>query len=74
MDQVTTPLPQVTAQPAEGLHDTFLTSRKVKERYGGVSAQWLWKNEKDESFPKAVRINKRKYWRLADLLEYERNL
>jgi predicted DNA-binding transcriptional regulator AlpA len=74
MDQSIISLPQVTAQPEEGLRDAFLSSKAVRARYGGISAQWLWRHEKDETFPAAVRINKRKYWRLKDLLEYERSL
>jgi predicted DNA-binding transcriptional regulator AlpA len=58
----------------EGGEDTFLPTAKVKARYGGISSQWLWRHEKDESFPRATRINGRKFWRLSDLIRYENSL
>jgi predicted DNA-binding transcriptional regulator AlpA len=57
-------------------NETFLSSRQVRERYGNVSDMWLWRRERDEasSFPKPLRINKRRFYRLNDLLAWERSL
>jgi predicted DNA-binding transcriptional regulator AlpA len=55
--------------------DAFLTSRQVKERYGGASDQWLWRRENnDPTFPKPLRIHGRKFWKLSELAAYERSL
>jgi len=71
MDQLT-PLREV--QQLEVAQDRFLNTAAVKARYGGISNQWLWRHERDESFPRAVRINGRKFWRLSDLVRYENSL
>jgi predicted DNA-binding transcriptional regulator AlpA len=46
---------------------------KVKARYG-VSEQsiWRWTNDPELEFPQPVKINRRNYWRLADLERWER--
>ena len=55
--------------------ETFLASRQVRERYGNASEMWLYRREHDDSgFPKPIRINGRRFWRLSDLLAYERSL
>jgi predicted DNA-binding transcriptional regulator AlpA len=56
--------------------DVFLPTRKVKKRYGDVSDMWIWRrlNEEESKFPQPVRINGRRFWKLADLEEYERSL
>lgn len=53
--------------------DTFLPSAVVRARYGGVSHMWLVRKlEKDAAFPRAIYIAGRRYWRLGDLIEWER--
>jgi hypothetical protein len=74
MDLSLIPSVELTVQPDEGLRESFLPTSAVKARYGGRSAQWFWSHERDGTFPAAVRINGRKYWRLADLLAYELNV
>jgi len=56
--------------------DLFLSSAQVRARYGQVSDMWLYRREKDETshFPRPIRIQGRKYWRLSDLVAYERRL
>lgn len=56
--------------------EVFLSYRQVKERYGNVSDMWLHRREKDKSsnFPRPIRIQGRKFWRLSDLISYEREL
>jgi hypothetical protein len=64
-----------TIEPGKELNDTFLTSRQLRQRYGNVSQQWLWRREKENSgFPRALRIQNRKYWRLSELIAYEKEL
>jgi predicted DNA-binding transcriptional regulator AlpA len=59
-----------------GPADTFLSSSQVQARYGGVSYMWLYRREHEEggTFPKPIRINGRRFWRLSDLVAYERSL
>ena len=45
----------------------YLTSRKVRQRYGGVSAMTLWRWMKETNFPKPVVICKRNYFDIAEL-------
>jgi hypothetical protein len=55
--------------------ETFLSSAQVQARYGGVSYMWLYRREhEDNGFPKPVRIRRRRFWRLTELLAYERSL
>lgn len=53
--------------------DILLPAVKVLERYG-VSQMSLWRWERDPKlgFPCPVRIARRRYFRLSDLLEFER--
>ena len=53
--------------------DRFLPTGQVRARYG-VSDMSLWRWLRDETlnFPRPIRISKRKYWRLSDLVEWER--
>jgi hypothetical protein len=54
-------------------NDYFATSAQVRARYGGVSDMWIWRRQRDGSgFPAPMIINKRKFWRVADLVEWER--
>lgn len=54
---------------------TYLTSAKVRARYG-VSDMSLHRWEKDPTsrFPKPIRINGRRFWALDNLQAYERGL
>jgi predicted DNA-binding transcriptional regulator AlpA len=52
--------------------EKLLPAKKVLERYG-VSDQtiWRWLHDKKSGFPKPVRIQGRRYWRLLQLLAFE---
>ena len=56
-------------------HDVFLTARAVRRRYGGKSdmALWRWSRDPSLGFPKPIFIQQFRYWRLADLIEWERS-
>lgn len=60
------------------MHGTqvFLSSRQVKERYGNASDMWLWRRENEEAstFPRAVRIHGRRFWKLSELENWESSL
>lgn len=53
--------------------DIRLTSKQVRARYGDVSDMclWRWLRSKDLNFPKPLEINRRRYWKLADLEAWE---
>lgn len=54
--------------------DIYLTSKQVRARYGDVSDMSLWRWSRDQSlgFPEAIYVNKRRFWRLAELEAWER--
>jgi hypothetical protein len=55
--------------------DVFLDARAVRRRYGGRSemALYRWIRDPDLGFPAPIYIMQNRYWRLADLLEWERS-
>jgi predicted DNA-binding transcriptional regulator AlpA len=54
--------------------NVFLSSRHVRKRYNNMSdmSLWRWLNDEALNFPQPLRINRRRYWRLADLERWER--
>ncbi len=54
----------------------FLNSRQVRERYGQASEMWIWRRqtEPNSTFPTPIIISARKFWKLADLIAWERSL
>jgi hypothetical protein len=55
--------------------DTLIGSAKVKKRYGGVSSMWIERRlASDPNFPRPIYIAKRRFWRLGDLVAWERSL
>lgn len=51
----------------------FLPAREVWTRYG-VSQMTLWRWLKETDFPRPIYIGRYRYWRLADLEEFESRL
>jgi hypothetical protein len=53
--------------------DCFLTAAQTRVRYGHVSDMWLFRRLRDGSgFPQPLVVNKRRYWRLSELIAWER--
>jgi predicted DNA-binding transcriptional regulator AlpA len=54
--------------------DNLITSAQLKARYGNISDMTLHRWERDErmSFPQPLRINKRKYFSLSQIVEWEK--
>lgn len=51
----------------------LLTARDVRDRYNISDVTlWRWERETGLGFPAPVRVRRRKYWRLGELLEFER--
>lgn len=51
----------------------LIQASQVRARYGDVSDMWLHRRLHDDSnFPRPIYIAKRRYWRLADLVAWER--
>lgn len=42
----------------------------VREMCGGISDMSLWRWCKNSDFPQPVRINRRRYWREADVVAW----
>lgn len=53
--------------------DILLTAIQVRTRYGRVSdmALWRWLHDEKMGFPQPLFINRRRYWKLSDLLRWE---
>ena len=52
------------------MNDTqLITATSVRNTLGGISDMclWRWINHPDLGFPKPVVINRRRYWREADI-------
>jgi hypothetical protein len=63
--------PTARGPPPDGA--IWLDANQVRERYGGRSAMWLTRIlARDPSFPRAMKINRLRFFRLADLIAWER--
>ena len=52
--------------------DGFLPARSVWERYGVTSMSlYRWLADEKLAFPKPIFIGRFRFWRLADLIEWE---
>jgi predicted DNA-binding transcriptional regulator AlpA len=56
------------------MHDdkTYLPAGQVRARYGvSDMSLWRWLRNEALAFPAPIRIQNRRYWRLADLEQWE---
>ena len=54
--------------------DQFLPARQVWKRYGVSSMTlWRWLKNTELKFPQPMRIGRLRYWRVSDLVEWERS-
>jgi prophage regulatory protein len=55
--------------------EQFLPARQVRERYGNICSMtlWRWLKDVDLKFPHPMRIGRLRYWRVSDLVEWERS-
>ena len=53
--------------------DALLNSAQTKARCGNVTDMCLWRWMRDERvrFPRPLKINRRNYWRLGDLRQWD---
>lgn len=53
----------------------YLPAKRVRERYGDCSDMtlWRWLNDPSMDFPRPLVINKRRLWKVDDLLAWERD-
>lgn len=51
----------------------FLTGPQVQQRYGiSEMTMWRWEKNRDLSFPKPMRVGRRKFYREDELTAWER--
>jgi len=52
----------------------FLTANQVRQRFGGISdmSLWRWMHDERVGFPQPLVINRRRYFRLADVEAFEK--
>jgi hypothetical protein len=63
-------MPSPVVNPSD---DVFLQTAQLRARYGGVSHMWVERRlAGDPDFPRPTYISRRRFWRLADLVEWER--
>lgn len=55
--------------------EIYITARQLRHRLGGVSDMsiWRWSRDAALAFPKPIRINSRRFWRLSDLVAWEQS-
>jgi len=54
------------------LTQTYLPAGAVRARYGvSDMSLWRWLHDEALGFPAPIRINKRRFWRLAELEAWE---
>lgn len=49
--------------------EAHLTSKQLRAHFGGVSDMclWRWQHDPELKFPEPMRINGRRYWKVADI-------
>jgi predicted DNA-binding transcriptional regulator AlpA len=58
--------------PVQKSADELLPATPTRKRYGvSDMTLWRWENDPALGFPKPIRINGRRYWRIADLQAFE---
>ena len=63
-----------TARSSTDAAEQFLPARQVWERYGVTQMSlWRWLRDPELKFPQPIRIGRFRYWRLSDLIEWERS-
>ena len=51
----------------------YLSAKQTKIRYGSCSDMWLWRRRIDDSgFPEPHYFSGRRFWKLSDLMDWER--
>jgi hypothetical protein len=68
--------PEVTGKKIDTRADeTFLTAAMVRSRYGEISdmSLWRWLHSPSLCFPKPFYINGYRYWKLRELIKWERS-
>ena len=64
---------QPTIPEPSAADEIHLPARKVWERYGVTSMSlYRWLKDQEMNFPKPIYIGRFRYWRLSDLVEWER--
>lgn len=53
--------------------NALVPTSQLRARYGGVSHMWVERRLKDDpDFPRPLYIAKRRFWRVAELIAWER--
>ncbi|RTE92930.1 hypothetical protein [Bradyrhizobium sp. LVM 105] len=61
----------ITCQPGDDAE--YVTSAKIKLRFGGASDMWIHRRMRDDEFPKPVYFGTpTRYWRMSDVVAWER--
>jgi predicted DNA-binding transcriptional regulator AlpA len=56
---------------AEQNSETFLNSVQVRNRYG-VGRNWIERRTADSNFPRPTYFGPRRFWKIGQLIEWER--
>lgn len=64
-----------TNEPTRMGKDLFLSAKSVRDRYDSVSDMTLfrWLRDPRMAFPAPIYFGRRRYWKLADLVAWERS-
>ena len=66
---------QLQTRSVPGADEQYLPIRKVRQRYD-TSDETIrrWLQDESSGFPKPIYFSKRRYWRLSELVQWERHL
>lgn len=59
---------QTAAQPSEAVPDQLVVSAEVRSLAGGISDMTLWRWVRKGIVPRPLVIERRRYWRRAELI------
>jgi hypothetical protein len=67
--------PEFLISQIDPASEVLLTSAQLRRRWGGCSDMLLWRRLKaDAAMPLPLRMCGRRYWRLSEIVAYERGL
>jgi len=52
--------------------DCYLNANQIMARYGQCSHMWIIRRQADSGFPAAVYFGRNRFWKISDLIAWER--
>jgi hypothetical protein len=66
---------ETDAKPINAVDERLITATQLKQRWGRCSDMLLWRRLHDDpEMPKPLKMQGRRFWRLSEIVGYERRL